>query len=73
MSKFDKWASLGEVGDEQQDIARGRGMVEDLFQGGQGLSGTANPIMSSSDYNSAGLKTITIVRSRSNSRTFPIK
>lgn len=60
MSKFDKWASLGNEGDDQQDIARGRGMVEDLFQGGQGLSGTANAIMSSSDYSSDGLKTITI-------------
>jgi len=60
MSKFDKWAAIGEVGDEQQDIARGRGMVDDLFQGGQGLSGTANAIMTSSDYTSQGLKTITI-------------
>jgi hypothetical protein len=34
----------------QQDIARGRGMVDELFQGWGGQGGTANAIMSSSDY-----------------------
>jgi len=61
MSKFDKWSALGtDTSDDQQDIARGRGMVDDLFQGGQGIQGTQNAIMSSSDYTSAGLKQITI-------------
>ena len=32
----------------QQDITRGRDMVDSLYQGGQGMgSGTHNPIMSS--------------------------
>lgn len=34
----------------QQDITRGRGMVDDLFQGGFGQGGTQNAIMSSQDY-----------------------
>lgn len=35
----------------QQDIARGRGMVDDLFQGpGSGAGGTQNAVMSSSEY-----------------------
>merc|ERR1711906_33902 len=35
-------------------------MVDELFQGGQGVRGTANAIMTSSDYTSQGLKNITI-------------
>lgn len=34
----------------QQDIARGRQMVDSLFQGGGGMGGTHNAIMSSTDY-----------------------
>jgi hypothetical protein len=34
----------------QQDIARGRGMVDELFQGWGGTAGTQNAIMSSQDY-----------------------
>jgi hypothetical protein len=34
----------------QQDITRGRGMVDELFQGFGGTAGTQNAIMSSSDY-----------------------
>jgi hypothetical protein len=34
----------------QQDIARGRGMVDELFQGWGGQGGTQNAIMSSSEY-----------------------
>lgn len=33
-----------------QDIQRGRQMVDSLFQGGQGMGGTHNAIMSSTDY-----------------------
>ena len=35
----------------QEDITRGRGMVNSLFQGaGMGMGGTANSILSSEDY-----------------------
>ena len=35
----------------QQDIIRGRGMVDSLYQGfGTGMGGTANAILSSEDY-----------------------
>jgi len=39
-----------DVSDDQQDIARGRGMVDTLFQGFAGSSGTQNAIMSSQEY-----------------------
>eukprot|EP00271_Cylindrocystis_brebissonii_P014332 TRINITY_DN35654_c0_g1_i1.p1 TRINITY_DN35654_c0_g1~~TRINITY_DN35654_c0_g1_i1.p1 ORF type:complete len:531 (-),score=96.93 TRINITY_DN35654_c0_g1_i1:641-2122(-) len=46
----DRWGGLGtDISDDQQDITRGKGMVDSLFQGGFG-AGTANPIMSSYDY-----------------------
>eukprot|EP00199_Chlamydomonas_sp_CCMP681_P002423 CAMPEP_0119113808 /NCGR_PEP_ID=MMETSP1180-20130426/45236_1 /TAXON_ID=3052 ORGANISM="Chlamydomonas cf sp, Strain CCMP681" /NCGR_SAMPLE_ID=MMETSP1180 /ASSEMBLY_ACC=CAM_ASM_000741 /LENGTH=417 /DNA_ID=CAMNT_0007102061 /DNA_START=459 /DNA_END=1712 /DNA_ORIENTATION=+ len=48
-----RWKAMDagqDTSDDQMDIARGRGMVEDLFQGGQGQDGTANPIMTSSEY-----------------------
>jgi len=34
----------------QEDISRGRQMVDSLFQGGQGMGGTHNAIMSSTEY-----------------------
>ena len=34
----------------QQDITRGRDMVDSLFQGAQGLDGTHNAVLSSTDY-----------------------
>jgi hypothetical protein len=40
----------------QQDIARGRGMVDELFQGWGGMGGTQNAIMSSTDYLSQAAK-----------------
>jgi hypothetical protein len=40
----------------QQDIARGRGMVDELFQGWGGTGGTQNAIMSSTDYLSQAAK-----------------
>merc|ERR1719390_62051 len=40
----------------EQDITRGRGMVDPLFQGGGGMQGTQNAILSSEDYISQGLK-----------------
>jgi hypothetical protein len=41
----------------QQDIARGRGMVDELFQGWGGTAGTQNAVLSSSDYLSQAAKT----------------
>lgn len=45
-----------DMSDDQQDIARGRGMVDSLFQGWDGQEGTQNAIMSSQDYISQGMK-----------------
>lgn len=45
-----------DTSDDQQDITRGRNMVDPLFQGGQGMGGTHNAIMSSQNYVSAGLR-----------------
>jgi hypothetical protein len=41
----------------QQDIARGRGMVDELFQGWGGTAGTQNAVLSSSEYLSQAAKT----------------
>jgi len=53
-----KWKGLDEdISDDQQDIVRGRGMVDALFQGPQGgTAGTQNAVMQSYDYISQGLK-----------------
>lgn len=42
---------------QQQDIARGRGMVDELFQGWGGTAGTANAVLTSSEYLSQAAKT----------------
>ncbi|CAM6042923.1 unnamed protein product [Sphagnum compactum] len=56
-SKGDKWKGLGfDTSDDQQDIQRGKGMVDALFQGAQGM-GTQTPIMSSYDYISTAQRT----------------
>jgi hypothetical protein len=58
-SQKGRWAGLdagNDVSDDQQDIARGRGMVDPLFQGGFGQQGTQNAILSSDEYISQGLK-----------------
>jgi len=48
--KVDRWSGLGrDISDDQQDIQRGKGMVDALFQGATGM-GTQNAIMSSYDY-----------------------
>ncbi|KAF9676853.1 hypothetical protein SADUNF_Sadunf08G0046600 [Salix dunnii] len=53
----DRWAGLGtDTSDDQQDITRGKGMVDSLFQAPQG-TGTHNPILSSYEYLSQGLRT----------------
>jgi len=46
-----RWRGLDEdVSDDQQDIARGRNMVDSLYQGFQGTGGTHNAILNSTDY-----------------------
>lgn len=53
----DRWAGLGtDISDDQQDITRGKGMVDSLFQAPM-QSGTHYAIMSSYEYISTGLKT----------------
>ena len=55
--KIDRWAGLGtDISDDQQDIQRGKGMVDALFQGATGM-GTQNVVMSSYDYISTAQRT----------------
>ncbi|KAJ7539862.1 hypothetical protein O6H91_11G112600 [Diphasiastrum complanatum] len=55
--KADRWKGLGyDISDDQQDITRGKGMVDSLFQGPQG-AGTQHAIMSTYDYISTGQRT----------------
>lgn len=52
--KADRWAGLGnDYSDDQQDITRGKGMVDSAFQGGWG-QGTHAAVLSSYDYISQG-------------------
>ena len=53
-----KWKGLDEdISDDQQDITRGRNMVDAKFQGAHiGVGGTHNAVMQSYDYISQGLK-----------------
>ncbi|XWS74935.1 hypothetical protein CRYUN_Cryun01aG0041100 [Craigia yunnanensis] len=53
----DKWRGLAyDVSDDQQDITRGKGMVDSLFQAPQG-DGTHYAVLSSYEYISQGLRT----------------
>lgn len=55
-SSKDRWKGLAfDVSDDQQDITRGKGMVDSLFQAPMN-SGTHNAVMSSYDYFSAGIR-----------------
>lgn len=55
-SSKDRWGGLAfDTSDDQQDITRGKGMVDTLFQAPLG-SGTHYAVMSSYDYSSAGLR-----------------
>lgn len=48
-----RWKSIDagvDLSDDQQDINRARGMVDELFQGWQGTDGTANAVLSSEEY-----------------------
>ncbi|KAJ7961387.1 Ribulose bisphosphate carboxylase/oxygenase activase [Quillaja saponaria] len=52
----DRWAGLAfDTSDDQQDITRGKGMVDSLFQAPMG-TGTHYAVLSSHDYISAGLR-----------------
>lgn len=52
----DRWAGLAyDISDDQQDITRGKGMVDTLFQAPM-ESGTHYAVMSSYDYISQGLR-----------------
>jgi hypothetical protein len=42
--------------DDQQDIGRGREMIDSLFQGGQGMGGTHNAVLSSEEYLSSAAR-----------------
>lgn len=55
-SSKDRWNGLAfDISDDQQDITRGKGMVDSLFQAPVN-SGTHNAVMSSYDYFSAGIR-----------------
>lgn len=57
--QMSRWKGMDEdISDDQQDIARGRDMVDSKFQGGYGMGGTHNAVMSSADYISAGQKNL---------------
>jgi len=46
-----RWRGMDEdISDDQQDIQRGRLMVDTLFQGATGLDGTHNAVLSSAEY-----------------------
>merc|ERR1719316_1207028 len=46
-----RWKGLDEdVSDDQQDITRGRNMVDSLYQGFQGTDGTHNAVLNSTEY-----------------------
>ncbi|XP_050229163.1 ribulose bisphosphate carboxylase/oxygenase activase, chloroplastic-like [Mercurialis annua] len=55
-SDKDRWGGLAfDISDDQQDITRGKGMVDSLFQASMG-SGTHDAVLSSYDYVSHGLR-----------------
>lgn len=54
-----RWRSIDagvDSSDDQQDISRGKAMVDDLFQGGFGQGGTHNAVLSSTEYLSQARK-----------------
>lgn len=55
-TKKDKWKGLAyDISDDQQDITRGKGLVDSVFQAPQG-TGTHYAVMSSYEYISTGLR-----------------
>eukprot|EP00899_Mesostigma_viride_P008911 jgi/Mesvir1/18020/Mv09348-RA.6 len=57
VAKVDRWKLAADTSDDQQDITRGRNMVDPKFQGFGGMEGTHNAIMSSYDYISTAQRT----------------
>ncbi|CDP00127.1 unnamed protein product [Coffea canephora] len=56
-TETDRWKGLGtDTSDDQQDITRGKGMVDSLFQAPSG-TGTHYAVLSSYEYLSQGLRT----------------
>ncbi|KAJ7520340.1 hypothetical protein O6H91_19G001800 [Diphasiastrum complanatum] len=59
-TQTDKWRGLAyDESDDQQDITRGKGMVDSLFQGPQG-AGTQHAVMSTYDYISTAQRTYSL-------------
>jgi len=59
-SQKGRWRSIDagvDASDDQQDITRGRQMVDSLFQGAAGIGGTHNAVLSSAEYLSQAAKT----------------
>merc|ERR1712178_526716 len=57
-----RWKGLDEdVSDDQQDITRGRNMVDTLYQGFQGVGGTHNAVLNSTDYLSSSKRSFSNV------------
>lgn len=53
----DRWGGLAtDISDDQQDIARGKGMTDSLFQAPTGM-GTHDAVLNSYEYLSQGLRT----------------
>lgn len=58
-TQIGRWKGLDEdISDDQQDITRGRNMVDSLYQGAQGMDGTHNSILTSTDYLSNAARTL---------------
>jgi len=61
-SQKGRWRSIDagvDMSDDQQDVQRGKGLVDSLFQGGVvGTDGTQNVVLSSDDYTSDGMKNL---------------
>lgn len=56
----DRWGGLAtDSSDDQQDITRGKGMVDTLFQAPEG-AGTHHAVLSSYDYISTGLRRLVV-------------
>ena len=52
-SQRGRWKGIDsdqDMSDDQQDISRGRDMVDSLFQGASGMDGTHNAVLSSAEY-----------------------
>lgn len=55
-TEADRWAGLAyDTSDDQQDITRGKGMVDSVFQAPMG-TGTHHAVLSSYEYISQGLR-----------------